>query len=142
MNENGRVRGGWSANAVIGPLVVVAMVALASLALGPATAGRTRAIAFAAAVCALGFLAAWAVGRSRRGTPAGRVAAALAAMSLRLMPALVALGWLQTAGGALAAEGAGGYLVIFYLAALAAEVIRTIMEERRGARRRGDTETI
>ncbi len=124
---------------LIGP---VAVAALAALAVGPATPGRRRAIAFAAAVCTVGSLAGWAAGRRARATPAGRVTAALAAMGLRLGPALVALGWLQSAGGPLAADGADGYLVIFYLATLAAEVIRTIMNERRGARRRRDTTTI
>jgi hypothetical protein len=83
--------------------------------------------------------AAWAVGRVRTASPAGRVTAPLAATSLRLAPALVALGWLQTGGRPLADAGAGEFLVGFYLAALAAEVIRMIIVGRAGARRRGDT---
>lgn len=142
MRETGHSAGAGGACTLIGPLVVVAVAALAACAIGPATPGRRRAIVFAAAVCAVGSLASWAAGRRARATPAGRVTAALAAMGLRLGPALVALGWLQSAGGTLAADRAGAYLVIFYLAALAAEVIRTIMVERRGARRRGDTTTI
>lgn len=142
MTESRQACGGSGASGAAAPLAMVAGVALTVLAIGPHAPGRTRAVAFAAAVCGIGVLAAWAVSRSPRASPAGRVAASLAAMSLRLGPALVALGWLQSAGGTLAADGAGGYLVIFYLTALAAEVIRTIMEERRGARRRGANDTI
>lgn len=142
MTESGQAADRSGASGAIVPLVVIVGIASAALLIGPNTPGRMRAVGFAAAVCGMGALAAWAVSASPRTSPAGRVAASLAATSLRLAPALVALGWLQAAGGALAAEGAGGYLVIFYLAALAAEVIRTIMEARRGARRRGANDTI
>jgi hypothetical protein len=123
------------------PLGVLAAAACAALVSGPPTPDGKSAVLFAAGVCGVGSVAAWAVSQPRLTSPAGRVAAPLAATSLRLAPALVALGWLQTSGSTLAASGAGGYLVSFYLATLAADVIRTIMMSRDGARRRGDIET-
>ena len=122
------------------PLGVVAVLAVAAIVASPATPGRGQAVAFAAGVCGLGCAAAWAVGQIRSTSPAGRVTAPLAATSLRLAPALVALAWLQTGGRALADAGAGEFLVGLYLAALAAEVIRMIIKGRAGARRRGGTD--
>ena len=139
MNEIRQAPEGSAAAGIIIPLAVVAVLAVAAVVASPATPGRGRAVAFAAGVCSLGCAAAWAVGRVRTASPAGRVTAPLAATSLRLAPALVALGWLQTGGRPLADAGAGEFLVGFYLAALAAEVIRMIIAERAGARRRGDT---
>jgi hypothetical protein len=139
MTEIRQTPEGSAAAGIIIPLAVVAVLAVAAVVASPATPGRGRAVAFAAGVCSLGCAAAWAVGRVRTASPAGRVTAPLAATSLRLAPALVALGWLQTGGRPLADAGAGEFLVGFYLAALAAEVIRMIIARRAGARRRGDT---
>lgn len=140
MNEIGQKPEGWAASGILLPLAVVAMLAGAAGVAGPATPDRSRAIAFAAAVSSLGCVAAWAVGLIRQASPAGRVAAPLAATGLRLAPALAALAWLQSGGRSLAAAGAGEFLVGFYLAALAADVIRMIIHGRAGARRRGGTD--
>jgi hypothetical protein len=137
--EGSSARG--SVVSLVVPLVVLAAAVLAALVSGPPPPDGQSAVLFAAAVCGVGCVAAWAVNQPRRTSPAGRVAAPLAATSLRLAPALVALGWLQASGGGLAASGAGGYLVGFYLATLAADVIRTIMVARDEARRRGGIET-
>lgn len=145
MTESRQPTEGSSASGIVVslvvPLGVLAAAACAALASGPPTPDGTSAVLFAAGVCGVGCVAAWAVNQPRRTSPAGRVAASLAATSLRLAPALVALGWLQASGDGLAASGAGGYLVSFYLATLAADVIRTIMMSRDGARRRGGIET-
>jgi hypothetical protein len=137
--EGSSARG--SVVSLVVPLVVLAAATLGAIFGGPEMPDRTSAVLFAASTCGVGSVAAWAVSQPRRTSPAGRVAAPLAATSLRLAPALVALGWLQTSGSTLAASGAGGYLVSFYLATLAADVIRTIMVSRDGARRRGGIET-
>jgi hypothetical protein len=110
------------------PTAVVVVAAAVALAIGPANVDRTRAIGFAAGVCFAGAFAAWFVTLWPVTSPAGRVAAPLAAVSLRIFPALVALGWLQARGTDLRAAGADRFLVGFYLAMLAAEVIRAIME--------------
>ena len=140
MNEIRQTPEGSAAAGIIVPVAVVAVLAVAAVAASPTTPGRGRAVAFAAGVCSLGCAAAWAVGQVRPTSPAGRVTAPLAATSLRLAPALVALAWLQTGGRTLAAAGAGEFLVGLYLAALAAEVIRMIIRGRAGARRRGGTD--
>ncbi len=124
------------------PTAVVLTAAAAALASGPASPDQTRAIGFAAGVCLAGAFAAWFVTLVPATSAAGRVAAPLAAVSLRIFPALVALGWLQARGSGLRAAGADRFLVGFYLAMLAAEVIRAIIEGRRGARSRGNDDVI
>jgi len=92
---------------------------------------RAEAVGFAAAVCLGGGVAGWAAAQWRGVTPAARVSAALAVVALRIFPALAALGWLQTpAGLRLREAGAGGMLLVFYLAVLAADVILNIMGSR------------
>lgn len=110
------------------PTVVVFLAASVALGSGAASPERTRAIGFAAAICFAGAFAAWLVTLLPVSSAAGRVAAALAAVSLRIFPALLALGWLQARGADLRAAGADRFLVGFYLSMLAAEVIRAIME--------------
>ena len=124
------------------PVAVVMAAAAAAFVIGPNSPERNRAIGFAAGVCAAGAFAAWFAALLPVTSAAGRVAAPLAAVSLRIFPALVALGWLQARGASLRAAGADRFLVGFYLAMLAAEVIRAIMEGRGGARSRGNDEVI
>lgn len=109
------------------PVAVVVAAATVAFGIGPNSPERNRAIGFAAGVCAAGAFAAWFATLLPVTSPAGRVAAPLAAVSLRIFPALVALGWLQARGTDLRAAGADRFLVGFYLAMLAAEVIRAIM---------------
>ncbi|MFN5756536.1 MAG: hypothetical protein ACK54F_11680 [Planctomycetia bacterium] len=124
------------------PVAVIVAAAGVAFGIGPNSPERNRAIGFAAGVCAAGAFAAWFATLLPVTSAAGRVAAPLAAVSLRIFPALVALGWLQARGSGLRAAGADRFLVGFYLAMLAAEVIRAIMEGRRGARIRGNDEVI
>lgn len=116
-----------------GIAVAVAAIALAAAVawlIAPDTPDRRQAIGLAAATCLAGSVAAWAVGLRPAGTAAGRAALPLAAMTLRLAPALVALAWLQAGGTRLRAAGAGELLVAFYLAALGADVARIIIGGR------------
>ena len=126
----------WGGLAASGAALAVA-AGLAWL-VGPDDADRRQALAFAAATCLAGNIGAGAIGLWPAGTAAGRAALPLAAMGLRLAPALVALGWLQTRGATLRAAGAGELLVIFNLAALGADVVRIIIGGRNtGPRPRG-----
>ena len=110
---------------------VLALAAGIAWTAGADRPGRAEAVGFAAAVCLGGGVAGWAVAQWRGTTPAARVAAALAVVALRIFPALAALGWLQTpAGLRLREAGAGGMLVAFYLAVLAADVILNIIGSR------------
>lgn len=111
---------------LIAPAAIVAAAA-AALALTPPDEQSRQAIAFAAGVCLTGAIAASLAGCWPARSPSARVSAGLAATGLRLVPALVGLGWLQAAGADLAAAGAGECLVVFYLVSLAAELVRTIM---------------
>lgn len=121
------------------PAAVVAAAALLATATGSGRPGHGRAIAFASTVCLVGAVAGWVVTLRPVTTPMGRVTAALAGVSLRLFPALLALGWLQAGGADLRAAGAAELLVIFYLAMLAGEIVRAIMGSRGSqSRSRGD----
>lgn len=142
MTENNHGVARMRFSGIVLPTSVIAVAAIIALTAGPASPERTRAVGFAAGVCLVGALAAWLVTLRPATSAAGRTAASLAALSLRLFPALAALGWLQAAGGGLRTADADRYLVGFYLAMLAAEVIRAIMEGRRGLRSGGDREAI
>jgi hypothetical protein len=111
---------------LLAPVAVLA-AAGAALALGPAGPGHVRAVTFAAAICLAGSVAAWGVGQWPATAPAARVTASLGATALRLFPALLGLGWLQAGSPDLRASGAGELLVVFYLVALAVDLVRTIM---------------
>lgn len=118
---------------------VILVGATAAWFLGPATAGHRHAVLFAAAVCLTGSIVAWTVGLGSSRSAAGRVSVPLAALGLRLFPALAGLGWLQAAGADLRASGADRLLVFFYLAALAADLVLIIMGAiGRPVRPRGD----
>jgi len=125
-----------------GLAVTVAALAIAAggaWLVGPGTPDRRQAVVFAAGICLLGSFGAWAVGLRPAATAAGRAARPLAAMALRLGPALAALGWLQAEGSRLRAAGAGELLVVFYLAALGADITRIMIGGRNsGPRPRGE----
>jgi hypothetical protein len=116
---------------------VAAIAIAAGLAwmIGPDDPDRGQALVFAATTCLAGSVAAGAVGLRPAETAAGRAALPLAAMGLRLAPALVALAWLQAGGAKLRAAGAGELLVVFYLAALGADLARIIIGMRNSGRR-------
>lgn len=132
--ENDRADGGFSASGVLVPMGALGAAIAAVIVIGPATAGQIQAIAFAAAACAVGIVTAWAVKIRRVTTPAARVTSSLAAAAMRIFPALAALGWLQSSGDGLRSSGASKYLVLFYLAGLAAEVVQAASKGRRGPR--------
>lgn len=112
------------------PAVVIGVAATVVWLAGPQGPGRHRAVLVAAGVCLAGTAAAWFVGLRPATTAAGRAALPLAATALRLAPALALLAWLQTHGADLRAVGTGELLLGFYLAGLAADVIRIIIEQR------------
>lgn len=121
---------------VVGALVLVAVLALAlsvSLATGGRQPARLKAIGSVAGICLAGSLAAWFVARSAPADPARAVAAGLGAVVLRLFPPLATLGWLQSAAPEFRDHGAAEWLLIFYLALLATDILLHIMEPRASA---------
>ncbi len=112
-------------------LTVVALAAGVALVRGGGP-GHPQAVAFAAGVCVAGGIAGWLVCLRPAVSASTRVAAVLGTVAVRILPALLGLAWLQKDGGELRTAGAGGLLVAFYLAALAADLIRTILESRGG----------
>jgi len=89
-----------------------------------------EAIAFAAAICLAGGVGGWVVARWPTRNPALGVSKGLAAVTLRIFLPLAALGWLQAGGGGLREAGADQFLLIFYLALLATDILLHIMGDR------------
>lgn len=122
---------GWTlagAATLVAVLAVATGVALAAEDWHP---DRLRAIGFAAATCLVGGLGGWLAGRSGGPEPARAVAAGLAAVAVRIFPPLAALAWLQSAAGArLREQHAGGWLLVFYLALLATDILLHIIGSR------------
>jgi drug/metabolite transporter (DMT)-like permease len=125
----------------IGAAALVAVLA-AAVAAAVASAedqpGRRAAIMFAAGVCLAGSLGGWLVGRLRPAVPARAVATGLAAVCLRFFPPLVAMAWLPVAGGRLHENGALHWVLVFYLALLATDILLHMIgpraDQRGGAR--------
>jgi hypothetical protein len=115
-------------------LVTAATIAGGGLALGEGRAGRPQAVAFAAAVCLPGAVAAWIVARLPIAIPARAVAASLAATVLRIVPPLAGLAWLSAGPRDAITADRGGLLVVFYLALLATDILLHMMGSR-GLRR-------
>ncbi len=113
---------------------ILATVLLGATGAAIATAGDTpraaEAIAFAATICLVGGIGGWVVARWPSRNPALGVAKGLAAVTLRIFLPLMALGWLQTGGTGLRAAGADRYVLIFYLALLATDILLHIMGDR------------
>lgn len=125
-----------SAGALAAPATVLVAAAVA-WGLDHETPDRRRAIVFAAGTCLVGGLAGWLVGLRPARSAAERVSTAVATITLRLLPALAGLAWLQARGAEIRAAGGGELLLLFYLAALAADLARIIMVGSRGGRSPG-----
>ena len=92
-----------------------------------------RAVGIASAVTGSGSLAGWLVARfSRTRSPAAMASGGLAATTLRLFPALLALGWISALEPDLAKAGAAGLLVSFYLTMLVVAILLHLLETREG----------
>lgn len=118
---------GWT---LFGTVVLAAVLAAAA---GLAMTGgadhprKGEAVGFAAAICLVGACGGWIIARWPTANPALGVTKGLGAITLRLFLPLVALGWLQSAGGGLREAGATEFLLCFYLPLLAADILLHIM---------------
>lgn len=102
-----------------------------------------RAVGIASAVTGTGSLAGWLVARfSRTRSPGVMASGGLAATTLRLLPPLVALGWISALEPELAKAGAGGLLVGFYLTMLVVAILLHVLETREGRSRGEQSNTI
>lgn len=118
-----RDRRTWTGIGAAALVAVVATIAAVALATGDRGPGRVQAITVAAGICLAGSLGGWFVGRLAPTDPARTVAMGLAAVCLRFFPALAALAWLQSAGDRIRAHGAAEWLLVFYLAVLATDIL-------------------
>ena len=125
-------RHAWTRIGVAALVGVVAGIATMAVMTGERTPGRVQAIMLAAGICLTGSLGGWIVGRCAPTDPARTVAAGLAALCLRFFPALAALAWLQSAGGRLRENGAAEWLLVFYLAVLATDILLHMIGARGG----------
>lgn len=121
---------GWT---LIGTAVLVTVL-LGACGFAIAAEGETpraaEAVVFAAMICLVGGVGGWVVARWPTSNPALGVAKGLAAVTLRIVLPLAALGWLQASGAGLRAAGADRYLLIFYLTLLATDILLHIMGHR------------
>jgi len=108
-------------------LAAAAATATIALAGGRDRPGRPQDVAFAAAVCLPGSLAAWAVARMPTTLPARAVAASLGATVLRIIPPLAGLAWLSLDPRGSLTRERGGLLVVFYLVLLATDILLHMM---------------
>lgn len=125
-------RRAWTWIGATALVAVVATIATLALTLGGHGPGRVQAITLAAGICLAGSLGGWLVGQLGPTDPARNVATRLAAVCLRFFPALAALGWLQSGGGRLRESGAAEWLLVFYLALLATDILLHMIGARSG----------
>jgi len=121
---------GWT---LFGTAVLAAVLAGATglaIAAGGKTPRTGEAIAFAATICLAGGVGSWVVARWPTVNPALGVAKGLGAVTLRIFLPLAALGWLQTGGSGLREAGADRFVLFFYLALLATDILLHIMGDR------------
>ena len=128
---------GWT---LFGTAVLAAVLAGAaglSIVAGGETPRTSEAVAFAATICLAGGVGGWIVARWPTTNPASGVAKSLGAVTLRIFLPLVAMGWLQAGGGWLREAGADRFVLIFYLALLATDILLHIIGDRELRRIRG-----
>jgi len=128
---------GWT---LFGTAVLAAVLASAAglaIVAGGETPRTSEAVAFAATICLAGGVGGWVVARWPSRNPALGVAKGLGAVTLRIFLPLMALGWLQTGGNGLRAAGADRFVLVFYLALLATDILLHIMGDRELRRIRG-----
>ena len=128
---------GWT---LLGTAVLAAVLAgAAGLAIvaGGETPRTSEAVAFAATICLAGGVGGWIIARWPTSNPASGVAKGLGAVTLRIFLPLVAMGWLQAGGGWLRKAGADRFVLIFYLALLATDILLHIMRDCELRRIRG-----
>ena len=128
---------GWT---LFGTAVLAAVLAAAAglaIVAGGETPRTTEAVTFAATICLAGGVGGWIVARWPTTNPASGVAKSLGAVTLRIFLPLVAMGWLQAGGGWLREAGADRFVLIFYLALLATDILLHIMGDRELRRIRG-----
>lgn len=115
---------------LLGAVVLTAVLAAAAAVALSVGAGRPRwpeAVAFAAAITAVGGLGGWMAARLPAANAALAVASGLGSTALRILPPLAGLAWLADRGAPLREAGAGGLLVAFYLVLLATAILLHIM---------------
>ena len=121
---------GWTLFGTAALAVVLAGASSLALATGSKEPRLGEAVGFAAAVCLFGGFGGWIVARWPARNPAIAVAKGLGAVTLRIFLPLVALAWLQSGGGWLRAAGADRFLLFFYLALLATDIVLHIIGAR------------
>lgn len=129
MDASGRNTWTWIGATVL--VAVVATVATGALSTGDRTPGRAQVIMVMAGICLAGSLGGWLIGRFEPTDPAQAVAMGLGVVCIRFLPGLAALAWLQSAGGRLREHGAAEWLLVFYLALLASDILLRIIGTRR-----------
>ncbi len=129
---------GWTLFGTAALAVVLAAASSLAVATGGKEPRLGEAVGFAAAVCLFGGFGGWIVARWPARNPAIAVAKGLGAVTLRIFLPLVALGWLQSGGGWLRAAGADRFLLFFYLALLATDIVLHIIGSRNFSGRRGE----
>jgi hypothetical protein len=124
----------WGVAVLLGVLGAMSAV---SLVLGRGRPGWAAAVGFAAAIVGVSSIGGWILGRFASRTPAGGVAAALAASTARIALPLAALAWLAARNPSLGESPEAGLLVVFYLVLLATTLLATMMEARAGRGKTG-----
>ena len=128
---------GWT---LFGTAVLAAVLASAAglaIVAGGETPQTSEAVAFAATICLAGGVGGWIIARWPTSNPASGVAKGLGAITLRIFLPLAAMGWLQTGGGWLREAGADRFVLIFYLAMLATDILLHILRDCERRRIRG-----
>ena len=128
---------GWT---LFGTAVLAAVLASAAglaIVAGGETPQTSEAVAFAATICLAGGVGGWIIARWPTSNPASGVANGLGAITLRIFLPLAAMGWLQAGGGWLREAGADRFVLIFYLAMLATDILLHILRDCERRRIRG-----